>query len=74
MIYIEPVASRSPLAFWKSNESSKEEKNVKWEIFEVLWCVAIVGKGFEETLWGLWKHFSLATPAIIIIIDYKEEE
>ncbi len=53
LIYIEPLTSRSPLAFQESNKSSKEEKNVEREIFEALQHVAIVGEGFEETLRGL---------------------
>ncbi len=68
------LTSRSPLTFGESSESSKEEENIEWKIFEALQHVAIVGEGFEEILWGLWKHFSPVTLAIIITNDYKEEE
>ncbi len=32
-IYIEQFASRPPPIFWESNESSREERNLKQEIF-----------------------------------------
>jgi hypothetical protein len=33
-----------------------------------------MGEGFEETLQGLWRHFSPLAPAIINISDYEEEK
>ncbi len=32
-IYIEPLASRPPLIFRESNESSRDERDIKQEIF-----------------------------------------
>ncbi len=49
-IYIETLASRSPLVFRKNNESFKEERDIGQEIFEALKHVSIVGEGLEETL------------------------
>jgi hypothetical protein len=72
VIYIESLASRPPLTFWKNNESSRKERNVKQFFFEALQHVAIMG-GFEKTLGGLWKHYSPPPPAFIIISDFEEE-
>jgi len=33
-----------------------------------------VGKGLEETLGGLGRHFSPPEPTFIIINDYNQEE
>jgi hypothetical protein len=51
-----------------------EKRKTKKEIHEALWCAAIVGEGLEETLWGLWRHFSPPTLAIIIINDSEKEK
>jgi len=59
--------------FWKSSESFGEERDVKQEIFEALKRVITVG-GFEETLWGLQRHFSPPAPTFVIISDFKQEE
>jgi len=49
-IYIEPLASRPPPIFRESNESSREERDVKQEIFEALKHVTTMGEGLEKTL------------------------
>jgi hypothetical protein len=42
--YIEPLASRPPLAFQENNKSFGEEINIGRRILTTLQCVAIVGK------------------------------
>jgi len=41
---------------------------------EVLQHAATIGKGFEETLQGLRRHFSSLAHVVIIISDFEEEE
>jgi hypothetical protein len=60
MIYIEPLASRPTLAFWKSNESYGKKRNVERKIFETLWHVTIVGKGVATLVLGLPPKQGLA--------------
>lgn len=67
------LTSRPPLAFQENNENFREEINVEIEILVALWHVAIMGKGFEETLQDLRRHFSPPTITFIIISDYKED-
>jgi hypothetical protein len=33
-------------------------KNIETKIFEALQCATTMGEGLEETLQGLWRHFS----------------
>lgn len=68
------LASRPPPISQKINESSREGRNIEWEIFEALTCVVIVGEGLKETLQGFWRHFSLLAPASVITSDSKEEK
>ncbi len=48
-IYIEPFASRSPLAFCENSENSKGSKDKGEEILERLRRYATIKKGLEET-------------------------
>ncbi len=73
-IYIEPLASRPPPIFRESNESSREERDVKQEIFEALKHVTTMGEGLEKTLQGLWIQFPPFAPTFVIISDSKEEK
>jgi hypothetical protein len=74
-IYIELLASRPPPIFGKINESSREEKDLKREILEVLQCSTIVREGFEKTLHNLrQQHFSPFKHVVIIINNSKVEE
>ncbi len=68
------LTSRPPLVFQENSENFKEERNVKRDILEAQWHVAIVGEGFEKTLQDLQRHFSLLAPTFIIVTDYKEEK
>jgi hypothetical protein len=51
-----------------------EEKNIVHEFFEALKHVITVGKGLQETLWGLWRQFSLPTFTFVVISDFEEDE
>ncbi len=74
-IYIELLTSRPPPMFWKNSESFGERSDVEWwNIFEALKCVITMGEGFEETLWGLRRHFSPPEPTFVIINDSNKEE
>lgn len=72
-IYIEPLASRPPPIFWKSNESFRGGRDVESEIFEALKHVVTMGR-FEETLCSLQIQFSPFALAFVIISDSKEKE
>jgi len=74
VIYIKPLASRPLAIFWEINESSGEEKDLEWKIFEALKRVTTIGEGLEKILWGLWRQFSPSASTFVIISDSKEEE
>ncbi len=70
-IYIELLTSRLPPMFWKNSENFGEGRGVKRDFFKALKCVVIMGEGFENTLWGLQRHFPPLTPTFVIVNDYK---
>ncbi len=70
-MYIELFASRPPLTFQKSSNSSRKEINVERKILGVL--QSTMG-GLEETLWGFIKKNSPPALTIIVISDYNEDE